>query len=155
MELMDIYTKIDNPIYDPLVIGKLVDLYATSNGNFYNRITRTMVKPHTKGEHYEKDADAFYSMLFNIWKKNILNMTRERYEELRKLGTYDTDFVILRNYLKTVPDITTRDEIEKCMYQNAPENVSNAYYKYRFNSFGEMSGWVHIASRYVTARRII
>ena len=65
MRLMELYENIDNPISSPEVIKKLIELYATCNGNFYSRLTKSTIKAHTRGEHYKADADIFYSMLFN------------------------------------------------------------------------------------------
>lgn len=151
MRLMELYENIDNPISSPEVIKKLIELYATCNGNFYSRLTKSTIKAHTRGEHYKADADIFYSMLFNKWKSSILNMTRERFLELRRNGTYGNDFLLLRNYLKRVNDVKSKDEITS-LFSNAEEEVRDAYYKYRWNSFGEGTGWVHVASRYVTSR---
>ena len=148
---MELYENIDNPISSPEVIKKLIELYATCNGNFYSRLTKSTIKAHTRGEHYKADADIFYSMLFNKWKSSILNMTRERFLELRRNGTYGNDFLLLRNYLKRVNDVKSKDEITS-LFSNAEEEVRDAYYKYRWNSFGEGTGWVHVASRYVTSR---
>ena len=97
MELMELYNQIQNPINDPQIMEKLIEIYANSSeiGGFYTKVTKIVKKEYKKGEHYIEDADKFYSMMFNKWKNNIVTMSKD---ELYRLG-YGEDFIkIFRNY---------------------------------------------------------
>ena len=146
MELTDLYRQIKNPIDDPRVLQMLVDAYAESSkyGTFYTSLTKRQQKENV-GKHYVDDYDKFYSMMFNDWKNAITSMSRERYEHLRRLGKCQPDFVKLRNFLKTVPDVKTKNEVTSIIFSDhKDQELSEALYKYRWDYIGEGSGWVHL-----------
>ena len=150
MELTDLYRQIKNPIDDPRVLQMLVDAYAESSkyGTFYTSLTKRQQKENV-GKHYVDDYDKFYSMMFNDWKNAITSMSRERYEHLRRLGKCQPDFVKLRNFLKTVPDVKTKNEVTSIIFSDhKDQELSEALYKYRWDYIGEGSGWEHVHSRY-------
>lgn len=150
MELMDLYRQIKNPIDDPRVLQMLIDAYAetSKHGTFYTSLTRRQQKANV-GKYYIDDSDKFYSMMFNNWKNSIVSMSKERYEHLRRLGKCAPDFVKLRNFLRTVPDVKTRKEVTNIIYANYQDReLSDALDKYKWDSIGEYSGWEHVHSRY-------
>lgn len=157
MELMELYNQVQNPIEDSKVIEKLINAYANSSkgfGGFYGQLTKTVEKEHTRGQYYKADADRFYSMMFNKWKNSIVALTREQFAELYKNGSYGQDFIKMREFLKTVPDVKTQKEADDIFfgkYNN--KELEDALEKYRWTAFGGGSGWVHVCSRYVTAKQ--
>lgn len=153
MELMDIYRQIKNPIDDLEVIKKILNAYSTSF-NFYNKLVKTEPKPNAR-KYYVADRDEFYSKMFNIWKKSIQNMTQEEYLELRRKGSLDSDFVVMRNFLLNVPDATTAEEVDNIIYGKYDQKLMDAFEKYKWNARGEFSGWEHVFSRYLTAKKDI
>lgn len=157
MELMELYDQIRNPIDDPNVIEKLINVYANSSkgfGGYYGQLTKTVQKEHNKGQYYCEDADKFYAMLFNKWKNSIVSMTRDEFVELYKQGSYGQDFIKMRNYLKDIPDVSTMKEADEIFYGSKDDKeLENALEKYSWKSFGSDSGWIHICSRYLTAKK--
>ena len=157
MELMELYNQVQNPIEDPKVIEKLINAYANSSngfGGFYGQLTKTVEKEHTEGRHYTADADRFYSMMFNKWKNSIVALTREQFAELYKNGSYGQDFIKMRNFLKTVPDVKTKQEANDIFFgKYNDKELEDALDKYRWTAFGGLSGWVHVCSRTVTAKQ--
>ncbi|MFA7688545.1 MAG: hypothetical protein WCX96_00435, partial [Bacilli bacterium] len=153
MELIDLYNQIQNPLNDS-IIEMLVQAYSDSknSGDLYNKLIETEIKQYTR-QYYESDSDIFYSMMFNQWKKNVVEMTRERFIDLRQKGKFGSDFIKMREYLKTVPDVSTRKEMLNILYGNNDSEVSEALDKYNWKSLGEGSGWIHVCSRYVTAKK--
>lgn len=155
----ELYDSIENPLDNPETMMKLITAYAKSSqglGGLYDKLTKTAVdtKEHTKGQFYQEDADHFYSMLFNKWKNSIVNMSKDRFMELRQQGSYGDDFRKLRNFLKGVSDITTKKEADEIFFGEFDDKeLESAMDKYRWNAFGETSGWVHVCSRYVTAKQ--
>lgn len=152
------YEKIKNPIDDDSVIKKLIEAYSNSYnglGGFYGRLTQTVEKDYKKGEHYVTDKDEFEAMLFNCWKKNVLEMSQAEYIALYQKGKLGEDFPVARNYLKTVKDVTTAKEVRETMFLNVKDNLElrDALSKYSWKQIGEGSGWVHVCSKYVKARR--
>ena len=157
MELMEIYNQIHNPIDDPRVIEKLINAYANFSkgfGGFYGQLTKTVQKEHNKGQYYREDADRFYAMLFNKWKNSIVAMTRDEFVQLYRKGSYGQDFIKMRNYLKNVPDVSTMKEADEIFYGNkGDKELESALDKYSWKSFGGESGWIHVCSRYLTAKK--
>lgn len=155
----ELYDSIENPLDNPETMMKLITAYAKSSqglGGLYDKLTKTAVdtKQHTKGQFYQEDADRFYSMLFNKWKNSIVNMSKDRFMELRQQGSYGDDFRKLRDFLKGIPDITTKKEADEIIFGKFDDKeLESAMDKYRWNAFGEMSGWVHVCSRYLTAKQ--
>ena len=157
MELMELYNQIHNPIDDLSVIEKLINAYANSSkgfGGYYGQLTKTVQKEHNKGQYYREDADKFYAMLFNKWKNSIVAMTRDEFVELYKRGSYGQDFIKMRNYLKNIPDVSTMKEANEIFYGNkGDKELEEALEKYSWKSFGGGSGWIHVCSRYLTAKK--
>lgn len=154
MKLSELYNQIQNSIDDPKIMARLIEAYATCNGRYYSQLTRMTVKEQTKGRYYVQDADRFYAMLFNKWKNSILAMTREEFIELYKQGSYGQDFVKMRKYLKGVPDVTTMKEANEVFYGKKDDaELQKALGDYSWRSLGEGSGWVHVCSRYLTAKK--
>lgn len=157
MELMELYNQIHNPIDDISVIEKLINAYANSLkgfGGYYGQLTKTVQKEHNKGQYYREDADRFYAMLFNKWKNSIVAMTRDEFVELYKQGSYGQDFIKMRNYLKNIPDVSTMKEVDEIFYgSKGDKELEDALEKYSWKSFGGGSGWIHVCSRYLTAKK--
>lgn len=157
MELMEIYNQIHNPVDDPRVIEKLINAYANLSkgfGGYYGQLTKTVQKEHNKGQYYREDADRFYAMLFNKWKNSIVAMTRDEFVQLYRKGSYGQDFIKMRNYLKNVPDVSTMKEADEIFYGNkGDKELESALDKYSWKSFGGESGWIHVCSRYLTAKK--
>lgn len=157
MELMEIYNQVKNPIDDPKVIGKLINAYANSSkgfGGFYSKLTKTADKEYNKGEYYVADADRFYSMMFNKWKNSIVAMTKDEFLELYRHGHYGQDLIKLRKYLSKIPDVSTMEEANHILNDSKNDKeLDDAIEKYSWTSFGGYSGWVHVCSRYVTAKK--
>lgn len=157
MKLMELYNQIHNPVEDPKVIKKLINAYANSSKGavgFYEQLTKTVEKECIKGRHYKADADRFYSMMFNKWKNSIVALTREQFVELYKNGSYGQDFIKMRNFLKTIPNVKTKQEANDIFFgKYNDKDLEDALDKYRWTAFGEFSGWVHVCSRIVTAKQ--
>lgn len=157
MELMELYNQIHNPIDDISVIEKLINAYANNSkgfGGYYDQLTKTVQKEHNKGQYYREDADRFYAMLFNKWKNSIVAMTKDEFVELYKQGSYGQDFIKMRNYLKNIPDVSTMKEADEIFYgSKGDKELEDALEKYSWKSFGGGSGWIHVCSRYLTAKK--
>ena len=154
MELRELYNQIQNPIDNPSVIEKLIKSYAKSNNDssgFYNNMLMMTEKEYKKGEHFPKDFNTFYSMLFNMWKNNIVSMKEETFIQLYKEGTLNKDFVKLRKYLKEIPDVTTKEEADNILYGIKDNKEINKIIR-RYNYDVSTDYWVHIFSRYLKAK---
>ncbi|MCX4366097.1 MAG: T3SS effector HopA1 family protein [Bacilli bacterium] len=153
MELRDLYRQIKNPLSNLDTVRKIIDVYAKQDkgmGGFYGRLVRASQK-NNSGRYNVNDADKFYASMFNMWKKSIVSMTKEEFLAQRSFGN---DFVRMRNYLKGVPDVKTAQEVDDIIWANREDKVlMKALEKYRWDTFGENSGWVHVCSRYLTAKK--
>ena len=107
--------KIKNPLDDKHTLEKIITAYANSSlSGFYDMLTRQ--NSHSDGQYYISDFDEFQTMLFNKWKNSIVNMSQEDFLKAKAQGLYEDEFIILRNYLKTVPDVETADEVAKILH---------------------------------------
>lgn len=81
-------------------------------------------------------------------------MTRDEFVQLYRKGSYGQDFIKMRNYLKNVPDVSTMKEADEIFYGNkGDKELETALDKYSWKSFGGESGWIHVCSRYLTAKK--
>ncbi len=153
MKLMELYNQIQNPINDIDIIKKVIYAYSKTSGNFYYNLTHNVQKENVN-KYYIADSDFFYAMMFNKWKNSIVAMKKDEFIELYKNGKYGKDFIKMREYLKTVPDVKTKEEANNVFFgRKNDEELEDALDKYRWTSFGEGSGWIHVCSRYVTAKK--
>ncbi len=151
MTLKELYMQIENPL-DNKAIKKLIEIYSKSS-NFYTMLTQC-IKKETTMLINKSDKDRFYVAMFNQWKNNIVSMTKSEFAELYRRGSYNRDFVAMRNYLKTIPDVSTKKEADEILHSSKPDKVlEEAIDKYRWDKLGELSGWTHICSRYVRAKK--
>lgn len=153
---MELYDQVQNPIEDSKVIEKLITLYSETKKNqaFYSQLTKTVQKNYNKGQYRRTDSDKFYSMMFNKWKNSIAAMKKSEFNVLYRQGSYGKDLVKLREYLKTIPDVATEQEALDILYsEKKDKELEDAIEKYRWNSLGEGSGWIHVCSRYLTAKK--
>lgn len=155
MELMELYNQVKNPIEDPKVIEKLINAYAKSSknfGGFYTQITKCVDKNRTP--FVQADFDKFYSMMFNKWKNSIVALKREQFDELYKKGSYGQDFIKMRNFLKKIPDVTTKKEADDILEgKHNDKELEDAIKRYSWTAFGIPGEFVHVCSRYVTAKQ--
>lgn len=155
MTLMEFYDNIKNPLEETDVIKKLIIAYGNSSLlGLYNQLTQTVEKEHNKGRYYVKDADRFYSMVFNKWKNSIVSLTEDELSELIKQGSYGQDFIKMREYLMGISDVSTMKEADYIFFGDKNDKeLEKALEKYRWSSFGSSSGWVHVNSRYLNAKK--
>ena len=150
--LMELYNSIKNPLEDSDVIRKIITAYGNSTfslGGFYGQLTKTVQKEHNDGKYYIDDADKFYSMMFNKWKNSIVSLPND---ELYKRG-YGQDFIKMKNYLLNISDVSTLKETDDILFgDKGDKELERALKKYRWDSFGENSGWIHVCSKYLTAK---
>ena len=156
MTLMELYSSIRNPLEDDNVIKKLIKAYGNSPfvfGGLYGNITN-LEEEKSNFIVNKKDADVFYSMMFNKWKNSIVSMTKDEFDELYRRGSFGLDFKKMRKYLKSIPDVSTMEEADEIFSgSNVDAELKKALDKYKWSSLGEYSGWVHVCSRYLTAKK--
>lgn len=147
---------IKNPLSDPKVVKRLIEVYANSYkgfGGFYGSLVRMNAKD-PSNQIYAGDRREFEVMLFNCWRKNVLEMTKEEYIDLYKRGKLGLDFLDLKIYLSTLREVSSLEEIKEIFFgKKESEVLKNAISRYRWNSLEEGSGWEHVSSRYIKSQR--
>lgn len=156
MNYIDIYNNISNPLEDESVLDVLSEVYANRQfklGGFYGSLVETTDKEYV-GKYNPDESNKFYAIAFNKWKNAIVNLTQEEFENLKSRKSYDDRLIKLRNYLKTVPDVTTKKEASKIMNQSfQDEDLNSAMEDYRWDSTSFLTGWLHVKSRYLNAKK--
>lgn len=154
MEYTSIYKKVNNPLDDNSVIKSLILAYSTGR-DFYDELTKVGAG-HKEMRYNIADSDDLHASIFNAWRKQMLSISRENYEDAIKRGLYDKDIYKLLAYLKNVPIVHTKKEANK--YLNLvceDKELERAMEKYRWDSIGEFSGWTHIHARYITGKKVV
>lgn len=153
MKYMDIYHKIPNPLDDEKVIEKMLDAYADKTA-FYTALTNRNSKD--KKRYYSiSQSDALYALLFNTWKKDMLSIPTSYYEQAIRNGLFQKDVYKVLELLRKTTDVSTKQEAEQVLNkQYNDKELTTAMEKYRWDSIGLDSGWTHISSRYVHAKKV-
>lgn len=146
MDVPEFLNSLTNPLKDKNVIKKIISAYGY--GNYYTNIVKTNIEDKETGMRDNVESDRLYSRVFNSWKRNIIDMSKETYDEKFKNGKLDDDFPYMRQLLKTVPDLSTRQEVLDFLYKQKDEKFSKALEKY--NPFDRpTTSWSYFANRYV------
>ncbi len=144
---IDIYDQMKNPLENEETLDKLVTAYSKrgiSQGGFYNQLVFTTKK------HYPKSYDPasktkLYTPSFNRWKNNIVSLTKNEFLALKSKNRLDNDLIILRNYLKNIPDMENREEVNRFFSHNAKDKIlENLMKKYQWTSSEKLNGWIYI-----------
>lgn len=153
MRYEEIYECIKNPLDKKENIDKLLEAYADDT-NYY----KSLIKVNSKNKdmvYYKQDTSNLHAYLFNTWKKEMLSITKEQYEQAIKKGIYQKDVFILLDLLRKTPDVLTEKEAKIILndyYEN--EELNAAIDKYRWDTIGAYSNWTHISSYHVRAKKI-
>lgn len=153
MKYLNFYNRIQNPLDDEKVLEELISAYSEGHG-FYSELTKRNSK--NKPRRYNPSAcDDLHAFLFNTWKKEMLSITREQYEQAIKDKLYDNDIFKFVRYLSTVPDVKTKKEATQILEQQFKDKeLGDAMEKYRWDAIDLYGSWTHIHSRYVHAKKV-
>ena len=154
MKNIELYQRIKNPLEESFVIDQLIEAYVDSY-DYYEGLIKRFSKNRSK-EHSKTEADAFYSHMFNTWKKELLSITPSQYEDAIKRGLFDRDILKLVAFLKTVPTVKTAEEAKKILNSAYEDSeLEQAMEKYRWDGDDMFSSWLHIKARRVTGKKVI
>lgn len=155
MKYIDIYNEMVDPFDYEETLDVLAEAYTKRNGfgGFYSSLITTTKKDYPN-KYDVKESDKFYATAFNKWKKGIVTLTKDEFEKLKARKSYDDRLIKLRNYLKTVPDVTTSKEARQILNQKfEDEDLASAIEDYRWDSVSFGTGWEHVKSRYLNGKR--
>lgn len=152
MKYTNFYRNIKNPLDDDYVLEQLIETY-TEDKDFYSSLTKRHSKD-KKNLYLPAERDRLHASIFNTWKKEMLSITKEQYEQAIKDGLYDRDIFKLIAFLKTVPDVKTFEETKKILDADYKDKeLASAMEKYRWDSIGLYSGWTHIDARHINGKK--
>lgn len=154
MKYTEIYKRITNPLDIPENIDKLIEAYAEKT-SFYSALINRNSK--NKDMRYSPSySDALYASLFNTWKREMLSITPAQYEQAIKNGLYEKDVYKVLQVLRNTPDVATKAEADAIIDEVYDDKeLTEAMEKYRWDSIGLYSGWTHIRSRNIRAKKIV
>ena len=151
--LMDLYKSVQSPLDDLDKVKKIIEIYSKSSKNgkdFYKNLVELSEKKYA-GRTYQESVDKMNSVLFNVWKTNIVEMNEDEYKTFYSgKGNYrDSDFQKLREQLSLIQDVSTEEEVESIInsLKNNPQ-FSEAYkkYKYTVNQGSLFDKWLYVDS---------
>lgn len=159
MELMDIYNSIKNPLIDKRFISILIEKYSISKKTFaelYNIIQNT-TSPYASNSISANvdlnDKEKFYVDMFNMWKKYIMLMSKERFELLKSYNQLDDSYVDLRHYVMKTNDVKSIADIKQ-FEVNLPNSLKDAYIVYKWDAIGRDSSWIHVSGRQLHSKNM-
>jgi hypothetical protein len=133
MTLLDLYDKIKNPLDNPKTIDDLLLAYNSVEypADYYDKSLSLNNK--LGGDKTSKeDKNEFYALLFNLWKKNIVSMSKEKLDSYRAAGA--NGIIYLHEYLKDIGDVRSKTEIDYINYDVSTKySEANHYIKSIFS----------------------
>ncbi len=151
--LMDLYNSVQSPLEDLDKVKKIIEAYSKSDKDekdFYNKLVHRSNKKYD-GRTSQKSVDKLNSLLFNLWKANIVEMNEDEYKTFySEKGNYqDADFQKLRKQLSLINDVSTEEEVENIInkFKGNPQ-FSEVYKKYKFtvNQGSLFDKWLYVDS---------
>lgn len=158
MKVIDLYNKLTNPIDNEKVLNFLLDKY--SNSTDYNTLYKQLIlkdNKKTDNQSFKEELDMFYVTVFNEWKRSIIEMSFKRFSNLLKNEKYKKDFSKMREFLEKIPEVKTKDDIDKIIYDNykpKDEEIAETLKTYYWVTLPD-SDWVYVSSRLVTIKEYI
>ena len=80
----ELYNSIKNPLFNGDLLRRLPDY---RNKNLYFEL----IKQNSKNKHFKYEYDYrenLYALLFNVWKNNILSLSKQQLLDLKQRGSY-------------------------------------------------------------------
>ena len=157
--LMELYESVQSPLDDLCKLKKIIQIYSQSDKkgkDFYNNLVHVSDKKYS-GRTIQDSEDKLKSLLFNVWKTNLVEMNEDMYEKFySEKGKYtDSDFQRLRDYLSSVKNVSTEEEVESIIQEikNNPQ-LADAFkkYKYTVNQGSVFDKWQYVDSRKLAQR---
>ena len=151
MKHSDIYKMINNPLEDERIMDEIINVYGEGSP-YYNNLIRVFSKD--KDMRYSiTESDRLHAGLFNNWKKQLLSITKEQYEEAIKVGLYDKSIYKLLDFLRKTPNVKTKKEADDILFDEYEDKeLQEAMDKYSWS--GDQNSWTHIRKRKITGKKV-
>lgn len=151
MKLIELYNTIKNPLDDEDVLKKIANAYVDSVKDYLPNMQYNLMRSADKMAYFKPapvDIDRFYSLVFNMWKKGIINLPSDKMDELFKNHEIEADFLDLRFFLIAAPNLTTKEEIDHFFSnEEISEERRKALARYRWDRFARFNYETQICSR--------
>lgn len=142
MTYRELYNTVENPLDNKKNFEKFIE-NVVDKKDIYSALTKT--DPQTDRKINVKDRDEFYSLIYHKWRKNVLEMSNEKIDELIKLGKIDEDFKKYKEEMLKVPEVNTYDD-----YRNITKKALETDELYdahdKYGMFIE-DGFTHVKSK--------
>lgn len=152
----ELYNNLENPLTHEVMV-KIIEEYITT-GYIDNYLKYYYTSELNKGSYYDDLSEEeknemnnnhktyinkLYSMVFNVWKNNIGNLTDEQIQQMIDAGLVGNDYYEVRDYLKNTSYIDSARKFHEII------NGNQACEKYS-RGFFVNNNWEHFYSDYLT-----
>ena len=140
----EFYISVQNPMGRLSNMFRLIHFYSNSmDFNFLDTVLKkdTLVK--YSNDLINEERDDYLVYLFNCWRENIINVSREKYLTLKESRCWNDDFLELQRYLKTTGVAKTKDDVLRF---TTPNNKRLKLLILRHGFTGLNNGWNHVYS---------
>lgn len=146
---MQNFTELYNSIKNPLFNGELLRKLAECRGK---DLYFELIKQNSKNKHFKDEYDYrenLYALLFNVWKNNILSLSKQQLLDLKQRGSYQGNIYELYDSLsQQVKNIDTYEELQQ-VFNCFPSVEKYCWYNYCKNN----TSFIHIYSRELRAKQ--
>lgn len=123
MNIAGFFDRLQNPLDDLNTVKKMVESYTF--GDMYLNVVKRNTEGKVTSTIDTKDEDEYFSSVFNEWKNYLNNLNLASLGGLINSAKSNRELVYIRKYLKDVPDVTTRDEVERILWTECPTNLKD------------------------------
>lgn len=153
MKIIDIYNKLKNPIENLEILKKIIKLYEKSRDK--SEYLDELTKKEVSEEIDLKERDYFYSIAFNEWKKNIIDMPFKRFSNLLKNDKYKKDFSKMKEFLEGIPNVKNKAEVDKIIYseyKGKDSEITETLKTYYWIK-NEEQNWEYVSSQLISIKK--
>ena len=141
----ELYNSIKNPLFNGDLLRRLPDY---RNKNLYFEL----IKQNSKNKHFKYEYDYrenLYALLFNVWKNNILSLSKQQLLDLKQRGSYQGNIYELYDSLSQQDkNVDTYEELQQ-VFNRFPLVEQYCWYNY----FKNNTSFVHVYSRELRAKQ--
>ena len=128
MTYRELYNAAENPLNNSKQFNQFLETLMVEKSE-YEALVKNYIQEETK--YNDNDRDEFYRIIYQKWRKGVLELSDEKIEELIKSGKIKENFKNFRDKILKYPEINTyKDYINLINKIYKSESMIEAYKKY-------------------------
>ena len=142
MTYRELYNEVENPLTNEN-IHKILEQVIKKRDEYHALISND---PQEETRISVNDRDEFYKLIYQKWRKGVLELSDKKIDELIKAGRINEDFKNFRDEMLKIPEVNTFEDYRKIARKAfESDELEDAYDKY---GMIYDNGFYHIDSSY-------